>query len=1605
MEKACDLLKERLASIQEFLHLTTQDDLESNKKSISSHVVKMKRQEKIRAQKENEILEALFTFKSASKNERISFEKSSYELMVMLSPQFEYQVQDKGFYTDIAEMYIAYYSHINNSNKVEEIKVINQNNIYHNFPFLCMLYKGLVEFSKKIFQEKVKIMPQATGDHPLMQKKENSYTINNQKRNENSFIQLEQKLQIPKSQEKQNIRVQLNVLTSNQINDQVEQDQNPCQQELKDELLNNQENLKIGDESFRQLNSINDHKVSKPQANLNRKRGSYLNNQCTLQIIRSETPENTKFSGGAYSSTNSSQSASASQMFKKYFSSKMNNESANEEKKTFLGHQRYYTNQDKEKFLFYQFCVLPPTTIPQTNFQGGFNNVHYSFSSSVQANTPTVNNTMQQKNQIPQSSSNIISEQQQMIQNSHQQALSCPQFARRNYFRIVKEAVEDADFMVFKRNELLAMYYYKNIVARNSNIAKTIENFRIQFNIKNQNKNEQKLADKQSINKNSGNSFILPFLNADCSLTTPNNKIYLNKAKAMKIDVNLITNGQKQNDMSQTPEKQVQLLPNITNITNKSNSKNFSDYLGKKQIQTNNQPTLNSIQNIQSIYQNSNQKFIQSVSQSKSSNQSYQLKKNQNNNKSASNGIACEKNKEISDEGINAQKNGMNKKVQIGDNDDERLNQSKINDTQESDQSFQGQETQILTVNSKEEINKKTVQQNNQDEIKQQLKYEDIKFHFNEIRIDNKNQDFQPDINSLQGVTLQNKNDQIETQDSLKENKQLLDEIQEEENTNRELKQELASSSLDKLHQEKYTTPKTNGQKPVKQLLQSSTEEKKITLKQRNLDFLERNLSISQNNQEKLGAERSNSDFKRQKRRQQSKSQHQELRQNQQVTSTNSQYDMNQTIYDKIKICDDLINQEKSIENQYLDRIQDDFSLDQKQNLNENRNNLITPSNPQKKITASRLQKVDTSIVNNSFRNSTKKNQQESISFGNKENIPLIPKSRNSNVEDSRNQNNQSLGGIFDIKQQFQQQLIEGSIDDKVCQFKQRIIGKNKTKDNICSVFVNKSNKSQSRSKQKYIEDQSSEAVSNSNQKEQFIKQLTNKLQEVLTVNKDSIKQIEIIKNINQNEILSDETVKLPQFKQENGNGSKVNNFSKNTPQTSQNRKNILVNLNTSYEQNDRKKQFTKNLGQNRIAEKEKSLNIIKDFQLDQNTPVIAAPAGSSEYTSLKSKNKSSQRSKSIQNEGVNGFNYSKCQDAQTKNIDNIIQSNFNSISQQQYITITNPISQNTSIDVSINDPNQNIINNQVKRSSKQSQIPKTPKINQNFSTRNTQQQIITNFRDDQDNFKYQQSYQSYAHHAKVQNLKCKEFYNLLCQGQVSNSNTSQSTKLPFESNNTSSLQSNVTDNKLSMETPYSSSSRYIKRRSLRCTYMTGCGVAAVKSFLSTSNNYENKIETDQIQMQQNFNNQTQNTTYAAKSILPLNINGFSTQSNNINNQSGQDDSQSFCDNQIRERNSISLNQAINLYNNKNTLISNQESPNSTSFAASKVKKVCNKTVSEQPNQEIKQFDSKLQNEIGNLEKSQLNKFKSILQDYNLVQKDGKIVQQNQNKLIKSSLE
>jgi len=70
-------------------------------------------------------MDALFSFKTAGRAERIAFESSSCELMKRLAPHFEFEAKSSGLYKDIASLYSSFYKHINNPLKVEEIRVIN----------------------------------------------------------------------------------------------------------------------------------------------------------------------------------------------------------------------------------------------------------------------------------------------------------------------------------------------------------------------------------------------------------------------------------------------------------------------------------------------------------------------------------------------------------------------------------------------------------------------------------------------------------------------------------------------------------------------------------------------------------------------------------------------------------------------------------------------------------------------------------------------------------------------------------------------------------------------------------------------------------------------------------------------------------------------------------------------------------------------------------------------------------------------------------------------------------------------------------------------------------------------------------------------------------------------------------------------------------------------------------------------------------------------------------------------------------------------------------------------------------------------------------------
>ncbi|EAS01671.1 hypothetical protein TTHERM_01207710 (macronuclear) [Tetrahymena thermophila SB210] len=116
-------------------------------------IYQAKKAEKLRQIKENELIEALFNFGQASKCERQLFEVHSSDVMNSLNYQFNYKPKNRGLFSDIAEMYILFFDSIQLQTRVEEIRIIAKYNLYQNFPFLCMLFKWLIEISRKVFMD------------------------------------------------------------------------------------------------------------------------------------------------------------------------------------------------------------------------------------------------------------------------------------------------------------------------------------------------------------------------------------------------------------------------------------------------------------------------------------------------------------------------------------------------------------------------------------------------------------------------------------------------------------------------------------------------------------------------------------------------------------------------------------------------------------------------------------------------------------------------------------------------------------------------------------------------------------------------------------------------------------------------------------------------------------------------------------------------------------------------------------------------------------------------------------------------------------------------------------------------------------------------------------------------------------------------------------------------------------------------------------------------------------------------------------------------------------------------------------------------------------
>ena len=92
MQNLYQMMRERILSI-EFIK-KTKSNLTQQGRALQKQIAKQKKNEKLRILKENNSLEALFTFRQSSKKQRQAFEAISYEVMKSINPFFQYQVKD-----------------------------------------------------------------------------------------------------------------------------------------------------------------------------------------------------------------------------------------------------------------------------------------------------------------------------------------------------------------------------------------------------------------------------------------------------------------------------------------------------------------------------------------------------------------------------------------------------------------------------------------------------------------------------------------------------------------------------------------------------------------------------------------------------------------------------------------------------------------------------------------------------------------------------------------------------------------------------------------------------------------------------------------------------------------------------------------------------------------------------------------------------------------------------------------------------------------------------------------------------------------------------------------------------------------------------------------------------------------------------------------------------------------------------------------------------------------------------------------------------------------------------------------------------------------------
>lgn len=113
------------------------------------YALKSKKSEKVRVIRENELLEALFSFRNVKTGQKKEFESLSYQIMRKIDPGFSCTLQQNGVYSDLTQLFERFFVSQNQTQKLSELRLISDNNLYSNFPFISMLNKWLVEISRQ----------------------------------------------------------------------------------------------------------------------------------------------------------------------------------------------------------------------------------------------------------------------------------------------------------------------------------------------------------------------------------------------------------------------------------------------------------------------------------------------------------------------------------------------------------------------------------------------------------------------------------------------------------------------------------------------------------------------------------------------------------------------------------------------------------------------------------------------------------------------------------------------------------------------------------------------------------------------------------------------------------------------------------------------------------------------------------------------------------------------------------------------------------------------------------------------------------------------------------------------------------------------------------------------------------------------------------------------------------------------------------------------------------------------------------------------------------------------------------------------------------------